>query len=372
MTRRQALLFFLLILLLRVGIAAQFRGNFDSASFWIVSEATLRGENVYATTDRYNYSPLWSWIVTGLWKASGGSASLFLLEIGLFLTACDVVASVLVFRIARRRLELSEEEARRAALLFFGNPVSVLISSAHGQFDGLSILFLLAALARFRPRDSAAGEWSVAGLLSLSLLVKHVTLFHPLLFWRALRSGGLAAPRVAAAYALFLASFLPYLAALERILQNVFLYPARLAGNRLQYPVGLHAFARATMGDLVSAAILVLGVAWTIRAVRRVELPRASLVLLLAVFALSPSFSAQYLVWPVALGSLYPSLALGIFSGIAALHHSFQSLHLGWPVEINPLGAWAAGVAWFAVEVAAVRTGEATPAARLRVEGATP
>lgn len=355
LSAKRAGLLFLLVLLLRVAILAEFRGNYDSASFWIVSQITLRGENVYAATDRYNYSPLWSWVSAGLFKAAAGRPELFLLFIGAFLTSCDVATSVLLYRIARRKTGASPEEARRLALLFFSNPVSVLISSAHGQFDGLSILFLLAALLRFRPGESSRNEWSVAGLLSLSLLVKHVTLFHPLLFWRALRRDGLGTWRIASVYGIFLGAFLPYVGAAGRVLENVFLYPARLGGNRLQYPVGVHAFAAAAKIDLVATGLLLTGVALTLVAVRRAPLPRAALVLLLAVFAFSPGFSAQYLVWPIALGSLYPSAAFGIFSGVAAIYHSFQSLRFPWPVEINPLGAWAAGVVWYAFELAAIR-----------------
>ncbi|MFN2386305.1 MAG: hypothetical protein ABR576_08475 [Thermoanaerobaculia bacterium] len=354
-TARQTGLLFLLLLFLRIAVAAQFRGNYDSASFWVVSDLALRGENIYAATERYNYSPLWAWVLAGVKALSGGSPGLFVLFVGLLATAVDVVTAELVRRLALRKGGATPEGARRAALLFFSNPVSVLISSAHGQFDGLSILFLLAALLRFRPDGPPQKEWSVAGFLSLSLLFKHVTLFHPLLFWRGLRAGGMAAWRIAGVYAVFLGSFLPYLGAAGSILQNVFLYPARLGGNRLQYPVSVHAFATGAGTEALATAVLLGGVALTLLATRRAAPARAALLLLLAVFAFSPGFSAQYLVWPIALGSLYPSAAFGLFTAVGAIHHSFDSLRFPWPVAIQPLGAWAAGVAWYASELAALR-----------------
>lgn len=118
LTRGRALLVFLLVLVLRISIAAQFRGNYDSESFRIVAELVLSGQNLYAATTRYNYSPIWAGAVAGLWAIARPSFSLFVLLIGLLQTAADVVAALLVVRIARR-LGRPAEEARRAGLLFF-------------------------------------------------------------------------------------------------------------------------------------------------------------------------------------------------------------------------------------------------------------
>ena len=67
---RGARLLFVLILILRVGIAAQFTGNFDTESYLIVADAVLTGQNAYQATDRYNYSPVWSFVVAGLWASA--------------------------------------------------------------------------------------------------------------------------------------------------------------------------------------------------------------------------------------------------------------------------------------------------------------
>src|SRR5580765_2689219 len=146
MTRRNSALCAALILVLRLAIAGQYRGNFDSASYRIAAAAVLSGQNVYAATDRYNYSPAWSYFVAGLWKLAAPNASLFILLIGLSLIVVDAMTALLLARLASRRLGFPEDEARRAALLFFSNPISVLLSCAHGQFDSLSILLLLAAI----------------------------------------------------------------------------------------------------------------------------------------------------------------------------------------------------------------------------------
>jgi hypothetical protein len=132
LTRRGAMLLIAIVLALRVGIAAQFArsgGNYDSESFRIVADLALSGQNFYAATERYNYSPFWAGIVAGLWAVARPDFHLFVLLIGLLQTAVDAASARLVFRIAGR-LGRADGEARRAALLFFANPDSVLASSA--------------------------------------------------------------------------------------------------------------------------------------------------------------------------------------------------------------------------------------------------
>ncbi len=52
MTRVRFFLLFGLVLVLRVAVAARFRGNFDTQSFLIAVQSVVAGDNVYAATDR--------------------------------------------------------------------------------------------------------------------------------------------------------------------------------------------------------------------------------------------------------------------------------------------------------------------------------
>jgi len=355
MSRKLFALLFALILILRISLAAGFHGNFDTQSYLLVVKAVESGQNVYQATDRYNYSPLWSWVVTGLWRASSPNVGVFVLLLGLLEVIADGVSAMLLFRIARRRLKRSEEDARRGALLFFSNPVSILISCVHGQFDGLSILFLLAAIlaasSDSRRRGPATAAW-----LSLSLLVKHVTLFHPLLFSRRRVGGVLSDVLLLVPYAVFTLSFLPYAAALPSIWANVVLYGAQ--ASALQKTGGLLALVDwSGLGGWVSTALLLGSVAWILRETRHLDVTRASLVLFLGLLTFSPTYAVQYLVWPVALGSLFPTAAYGIYALAGALYHSSapESLGLAWPIKTTVLGTWAAGAAWLAYELVHAR-----------------
>jgi hypothetical protein len=353
--RARFFLLFGLVLVLRVAVAARFRGNFDTQSFLIAVQSVVSGENVYAATDRYNYSPVWAFVVTGIWEAAKPNAGTFVLLLGLLQIAADAASTFLLVGIARRRLGLPGEEARRRALLFFANPVSVLISCSHGQFDGLSILFLLGAILLSTPAAATPRGWLVSAMLSLSLLVKHVTVFHPLLFSRRRdRSpGGLSDALVLAPYLVFAAAFLPYVAALEKIVDNVFLYGGRLSGPALERGGGIQGLVELVPRlPILFSLLLLAAVFWAFRETRGWELSRASLLLFLVLFVFSPSWGVQYMVWPIALGSLFPSAAYGVFTLAGALYHSSapESVAMPWPIRATPLGVWAAGVAWLVSE----------------------
>lgn len=354
LTHRRALLVFLLVLSLRVTIAAQFHGNYDSQSFVNVADAAARGANIYAATNRYNYSPLWAYVLGALWLAAAPNASLFVLLVGLLQIGIDVISAFVLLRIAERRLGFSADAARRSALLFFSNPISVLISGAHGQFDGASVLCLLGALYAATARDPVRNRGRVVVLLALANLVKHWTAFHPLLFWRRVRAGGLSDLQVAVPYAVFLVSFLPFAAAGGAIVRNVFLYSAgvdRGAGR----PGGLPHFLAEDGSSLVFTILFGLAVAWIVWMTRKTDLFRASLVLSLGLLVFLPSHAAQYLVWPVALASLFPSAAFGLYSAVGGIWHSSRSLEVPWPVRPDPYAPWIVALLWFVLEIRALR-----------------
>ncbi len=352
-TRGRAALLFLLVLGLRVWIAARFSGNFDSQAFRVVAELVLAGRNVYAGTDLYNYSPLWSRVVAVLWKLSRRDFPSFVFVLGLLQTASDAGSAVLVGRIARR-LGRTDDEARAAALLFFSNPISVAASSAHGQFDGLAILPLLGAILLALGDAAGRRPRGVAALLGLSLLVKHVTLFQPFLFWRRVRPGGIGTAALAAPFLALGASFLPFASAWRRIWQNVVLY-----GTRGAQPGALRTLLDVPAGwSWLFTFGLAGAAAWAIVEGRNLELPRASLLLALATLVFLPGWGLQYLVWPLAVGCLYPSVGLGLYALAGGLHYSASGLSLGlrWPVHAPDRAAWAAAAVWLAMEASRART----------------
>src|SRR5262249_5454091 len=121
---------------IRFLLATQTTGNYDMRSFLLVARIAAARGNGYATTNRYNYSLALSTILHFL-------DHLFRLLLNvivrLFLTGIDLVTVVLLIGIARHE----NLPQARTVMFFYLNPVSFLLTGYHGQFENVSIVFLL-------------------------------------------------------------------------------------------------------------------------------------------------------------------------------------------------------------------------------------
>lgn len=197
---------------------ASFPYNYDFESYLIVSSTVLDGGNPYET-NRYNYGPAW-FVVLALIRSIASEPEAFRISIVALLTLVDIGIGVILWR---RGLPV-------AAMLFFVLPVTVSITGNHHQFDNIAVLLALvaaSAVARSRDRSQPGGSRQVAlavGLLSLSLVVKHVFIVYPL--WLAFQERGLrrylyllVPPSV------WFVSLFPFLLDAPRaVLDNVFFY----------------------------------------------------------------------------------------------------------------------------------------------------
>ena len=362
MDRRSFRLLFVFVLILRVSICAQPLVMYDAFSYAIVGQAVSSGQNVYAATERYNYSPVWSRVLGALWRLASGEMMRFVLFVGLLLNAADAASAWLIRRIARGSPGVGEDpgarenRARRAAMLFWCNPVSVLVTCTLRQFDGVAIALLLLAIAAAATR-TARGRWGAAAALSASLLVKHVTALHPLVFARRGRRDGLPLPLALLPYAVFAASFLPFLSSLRVIRDNVLLYGTGLTGARGQRPGGLQTYLSAagtgSAGRYLFFGLFLAFVLAAIHLGRRLPLAHACLLLSVAALAGAPGFAAQYLVWPIALGSLYPSVGYALLSTLGAGFMVSEAGLVATPIAVTAAGAWLGAFLWLVTELRA-------------------
>lgn len=222
-THKPAIGWFLLLILigtiLRL-ILVQRGYNFDIASYRIVADIALKGGNVYAETQRYNYGPIWFYILSFLdilpfplldpllslrWKISA------------FLSFIDIAIAVYLYR----------RYSIKIATFFFLNPVSIIITGYHSQFDNLAILLALLSLHMIEKNAETNHKISLFGLflLGISLSIKHILFLFPL--WLAFKNNRWRDKLVTMTipYLLFLATFIPYLPeGREGIINHVFLY----------------------------------------------------------------------------------------------------------------------------------------------------
>jgi hypothetical protein len=347
-SRRRGLLVaagFLLALSVRVVWLYAFRDNWDMGTYRQFVEAAPKGGDLYRHVPYY-YSPVWAFLLLGLSRVASPLGVPFDKAVGALLLLADAATALLLFRIARDCLGRPAEHAAGAALLFFANPVSVFVTGFHAQFDGLSIAFLLLAIwLEGRPRARRLGA---AGALAGSLLVKHVTAFHPLVFVRRRNGRGLPLFAALLPYAVFAASFLPYWGVRRSVFDRVLGYGS-LAEDygtaMLRRVPGVPEWTpRALFFAVAPAAAFAL---------RRFGIPRASLLIFVVTLVFLPGIAEYYFVWPIALGSLFGGAGYAVFTLLVSAFFLGSPDGLGLPLTHLPgwHGVWWGAVFWLLWEM---------------------
>jgi hypothetical protein len=285
--------------------------NFDFQSFWLVGEIAAKFQNVYVETDRYNYGPIWFSLLFIFRKvadfAPGNETSVFRWQIVLALSLVDVG----IFQILRKKIGL------KTAALYLLNPVVMLISGYHNQFDNLAILMAIGAsllLDRFLIRSTNRNLIGGLILLGLSITTKHVFIFFPL--WIALKliskhDWKMAGISLCVPLGIFLISFLPFVpdGGFGEIIHNVFLYRSVENGP----------FLRLLVPDFIrqisSPIVWLIGVMtlWGYL-FRKFDFWKLSLVYLVVLVMFSPAMANQYLAIPAAFIACFPNPFLVIYS----------------------------------------------------------
>lgn len=194
-----------------------FGHNFDMESYEIVGKIVTEGKNVYLETNRYNYGPIWSWIIGMFYNLGKLTTDPFLFlryAVTTILTLTDLAITVIIGR----------KYGLRYALPFFINPISIIISGFHGQFDNIAILTALLSTI-FISSGIKAKKGIGIFILGISLSIKHIFFVLPL--WFALKEKRLISKLIVLCVPIiiFLIMFIPYW---EKggtaIIENVFLY----------------------------------------------------------------------------------------------------------------------------------------------------
>lgn len=307
--------------------------NYDLDSFRIVAEIVGRGGNVYAETARYNYGPVWFGILGAFdWGAglSGGNReAMFRVVLVCFLTLVDLGIAWALLR----------EKGRLVACLFFLNPISILITGYHNQFDNLALLLGFGAVMvmqdRFEERVDRRKLLGL-GLLGLSLMTKHILFAFPL--WLAVKQKGweqkalvLAVPVV-----IFGLGFLPFWGEGQSgIIENVFLYDSR--HNQIFYRLFIPVLIRPILSSSILWLAMLVVFAFLYRRKRVFE----NLLFYTCVLtAFSPAIANQYLVIPLPFLSVFPNLISLAYTGLGTVHllNDNDGLHLEIVRQILGLG----------------------------------
>lgn len=189
---------------------------------------------------------------------------------------------------------LLRKAGRLTAYAFFLNPITIIITGYHNQFDNLAILLgLLSVLLVGDDFDKPLNVRKVIGfmVLGLSLATKHILFAFPL--WLAVKQRGLLrkAAIVIIPVAVFVTGFAPYwFAGREGIMRNVFAY------DSMTFQIFYRLFVPQFFQGLASATIVWLFLLIAFALVFRTERAFQSLLLYTCVLVVaSPAVANQYL-----------------------------------------------------------------------------
>jgi len=320
----------LLAVVLLTGLAARlamvrFGSNFDFESWRIVAGIMHHGGNVYAETRRYNYGPVWFWLLGGMNWLAGDDPRIFRYLIVGLLSAADVG----IFWMVRRRYGMA------AGMLFFLNPVSIIITGFHNQFDNLAICLGLMAVMLWGEQNEqpvTGRKWLGLLVLGVSLMTKHLLFIFPL--WLAVKQRGWRQKLLLLAVPVgcFVLGFVPYWSVgHDGILVNVFDYHSTM--NRLFYRFYLPECIQCLIDAQVVWYVILVLLAFYCRQRNGFE---SLLVYLGAVLAFSPSTVNEYLVIPIAFIAVCPNAFFYLYSTLCTVHLCVdQKNGLGlWPVNV--------------------------------------
>ncbi len=272
-----------------------FGHNFDFESYCIVGRLVTQFKNVYANTERYNYGPLFFCVQGILYALSAPEINVFSVQtyrvlIVVFLTTVDVFIAVI----------LQKKYGIKASGLFLLNPISVIITGFHNQFDNLAILFAIIAFQNYNSNEKFCKKDVMYVLMfALSLITKHIMFMMP--FWILIAKDLTFRKKIIYSFVpviLFLLSFVPF--ALESkdafygILQNVFLYRS-FSNSPFLMPIykafGVHDNVYFVVFFILLALVGIL--------VREFKKEEKLMIYLVALVMLSSAIANQYLVIPI-------------------------------------------------------------------------
>lgn len=155
--------------------------NFDFESYIIVGDIVKKGGNVYAQTSRYNYGPLFFLIQGILYSVSSVFADdarrilCYRLLMVSFLTAADLG---LMFYVKNKTNHIW-------AAVFFLNPISIIITGYHNQFDNWAVLLAVIGTEYLLSGTRNKEGWNKCDILgicflSLSMIMKHILYAFPI------------------------------------------------------------------------------------------------------------------------------------------------------------------------------------------------
>ena len=330
--RRAFLLGGLVVLVILIGALLRWNGALvggdvaDVAAYRGHVELTRSGRNVYASEIRYPYFPGWLAVEMAVYELSVQWRLPFWQAVRGAIVVGDVLLCFALWWAAGRAW--GPARGRWAAAVYALNPIAILVSGYHGQFDALPSLFsVLAAgfLVGRRPRALPAGL-----LLGVAMALKPFPALLVPVFVRA-QGLSLAARALVGGLALGLVGAVtaPYLLAdALGVAQNIGGYGGLndqgLGGlmRALWLERAGNLYLPGAFGNEISATtrwLALAAIGLTFLLTLDAPVPRAAAAVYLAFLSFFGGVSTQYLIWPL------PWLLLSGLSPLWAIWYGFAA-----------------------------------------------
>jgi hypothetical protein len=343
--------------------------GYDIESFRLVTDALLSGNEVYTSVlGRHPYLPLQMYVMGGMAWLSNATGLPYVAAIKLPAVAADVALTWLIYR-SLTGMGRRPATAATFALLYALNPVSVLVTSYHGQFEAVTLLLMVTSWSfwRFGRRGHAS-----AVALGFAILNKTWPVIMLPVMWLRLRDTRSRLLYALLALGIPLAGIALYLLVFQAdpmpMLRRALTHrgvPGYWGVGSVLAPLGESVPMAQSLFDGLSAArnvILVAGIGLALWWTRRQSTLDALLTVILTLLAVTVGFGIQWLVWPIPFALLaleerwvrWYSLA-GAFMLAVHLYglHMFPWLGewldpdpLGWLIRLSALPVWLITVWW--------------------------
>ena len=285
---------------LRVWIC-QFGSNMDFASWQANLDLFKEGKSIYEFGN-YTYATPWIYTLYILDTLSfpvlenskfvqNIPGEFYRIKIVIFLIFIDFLIFLLLFR----------NYSLKIGLLFFLNPISIIITGHHNQFSQYAILFGFLSILLYENKNINKRILISSLLLGISLAVKHILIFFPL--WWAFKEKKIINKIIVIVvpYSIFILSFFPFLInEFQYVYENVLINWKREDGPfwGMFGPKIIHMYF--SLQTLFSLLLVILGFLFVDK-----KLKESFYFYLMAVVIFSSMMYTQYLVIPLIALAVY-------------------------------------------------------------------
>ncbi len=297
----------MITLLLRSFFALLVFGTNDTEAWLILSKIINCGYKLH-TSIRYPYPPFWEIFLLALYPLETIIRVPFYYLIKIPPIIADGFIIIFIYLISLQQ-NITRKSALFRSLFYTISTVSILITSFHGQFDSITILFVLIAIYYLQ----LVNKYNLlisAFFLGLSAVTKPWTVILIPLFIFKIKSNQNRIVYLSVAFGVILLSLAPYLIIDSKsFIRDVFFYSSTrdfglavlldyFSINNVKYLESINLFLKANSGQfgkLLLISGLLINYFWVFK--NKTSLLNSIVITLLVFYSLSTGIGAQYLFW---------------------------------------------------------------------------